>query len=39
LYKHMEFQVFPPPIVGLPPLVVLVINLTHIKRSGGKKKP
>jgi hypothetical protein len=39
LYKHVEFQVFPLLSVGLPPLVVLVINLTHIKRSGGKKKP
>jgi hypothetical protein len=39
LYKHIKFQVFPPLIVGLPPLVVLVINLKHIKRSGGKKKP
>jgi Protein of unknown function (DUF3435) len=39
LYKHMEFQVFPPLVIGLPPLVVLVINLTHIKRSSGKKKP
>ncbi|KIM92973.1 hypothetical protein OIDMADRAFT_36209 [Oidiodendron maius Zn] len=24
---------------GLPPIIILVVNLTHIKRSGGKKKP
>jgi hypothetical protein len=39
LYKNLEFQIFPPPVAGLPPIVVLVLNLTHIKRSGGKKKP
>ena len=39
LYRHIEFQLFPPPREGLPPLVVLVLNLEHIKRSGGRKKP
>jgi hypothetical protein len=39
LYRHIEFQLFPPPREGLPPLVVLVLNLKHIKRSGGRKKP
>jgi hypothetical protein len=39
LYKDIEFQVFPPPAVGQPPAVILVLNLKHIKRSGGRKKP
>jgi hypothetical protein len=39
LYEDIEFQVFPPPFKGRPPIIILVINLKHIKRSGGKKKP
>ncbi|KAG4439199.1 hypothetical protein IFR05_005320 [Cadophora sp. M221] len=39
LYEALEFQVFPPPVLGHPSLVVLVLNLTNIKRSGGKKRP
>ncbi|PVH71726.1 hypothetical protein DL98DRAFT_553525 [Cadophora sp. DSE1049] len=39
LYEDLEFQVFPPPIRGQPPIIILVLNLTNIKKSGGKKKP
>jgi hypothetical protein len=39
LYEDIEFQVFPPPVKGRPPMVILILNLKHIKRSGGKKKP
>ena len=41
LYKHTEFQLFPP----LPreeqerPHVVLKVNLKHIKRSGDESEP
>jgi hypothetical protein len=31
--------VFPPPVKGRPPIIILILNLKHIKRSGGKKKP
>jgi hypothetical protein len=37
LYKNIEFQIFPLLVPGLPLIVILVLNLTHIKRSGGKK--
>lgn len=39
LYEDIEFQVFPPLIKGRRPAVRLILNLQHIKRSGGKKKP
>ncbi|KAG0645145.1 hypothetical protein D0Z07_9226 [Hyphodiscus hymeniophilus] len=39
LYEDIEFQVFPPPVKGQPPIVILILNLKHIKRSGGKRKP
>jgi len=39
LYEDIEFQVFPPPTKGRPPIIILILNLKHIKRSGGKKKP
>ncbi|KAH6700018.1 hypothetical protein BKA61DRAFT_636753 [Leptodontidium sp. MPI-SDFR-AT-0119] len=39
LYEDIEFQVFPPLIKGRRPTVRLILNLQHIKRSGGKKKP
>ncbi|PVH68522.1 hypothetical protein DL98DRAFT_441045 [Cadophora sp. DSE1049] len=39
LYEDIEFQVFPPLIKGRRPVVRLILNLQHIKRSGGKKKP
>jgi hypothetical protein len=39
LYKDIEFQVFPPPVKGRLPIIILILNLKHIKRSGGKKKP
>ncbi|KAH8749960.1 hypothetical protein F5882DRAFT_238532, partial [Hyaloscypha sp. PMI_1271] len=39
LYEDIEFQVFPPPFKGQPPIIILVINLKYIKRSSGKKKP
>ena len=38
LYKDIEFQVFPPPFKGRLPIIILVINLKYIKRSGRKKK-
>lgn len=39
LYEDIEFQVFPPLVEGRRPAVRLILNLKHIKRSGGKKKP
>lgn len=39
LYKDIEFQVFPPPSKGLPAAIVMVLNLEHVKRSGGKEIP
>jgi len=39
LYEDIEFQVFPPLQKGRRPAIRLVLNLKHIKRSGGKKKP
>lgn len=39
LYEHIEFQVFPPPAEGLPAAIIMVLNLEHIKRSGGKEIP
>ncbi len=38
LYEDIEFQVFLPPIKGRPLIIILILNLKHIKRSGGKKK-
>jgi hypothetical protein len=38
LYKDIEFQLFTPPIKGRPPIIVMRLNLKHIKRSGGKSK-
>ncbi|KFZ13522.1 hypothetical protein V501_03678 [Pseudogymnoascus sp. VKM F-4519 (FW-2642)] len=38
LYKDIEFQVFPPSIKERPPIIVMILNLKHIKRSGGKSK-
>jgi hypothetical protein len=39
LYKDIEFQVFPSPVKGRPLVIILVLNLKYIKRSGEKKKP
>jgi hypothetical protein len=41
LYKHIEFQLFPPLLGGenQRPQVVLKVNLKHIKRSGGESEP
>ncbi|KAH7379095.1 hypothetical protein BKA64DRAFT_714270 [Cadophora sp. MPI-SDFR-AT-0126] len=39
LYEDIKFQVFPPLIKGQQPTIQLILNLQHIKRSGGKKKP
>jgi hypothetical protein len=39
LYEDIEFQVFPPPAKGLPPAIIMVLNLKNIKRSGGTQKP
>jgi hypothetical protein len=39
LYEDIQFQVFPPPVKGLPPVVIMVLNLKNIKRSGGTQKP
>jgi hypothetical protein len=38
LYKDIEFQVFPSSIKGRLPIIVMKLNLKHIKRSGGKSK-
>ncbi|CRK25088.1 hypothetical protein BN1708_014133 [Verticillium longisporum] len=35
LYKHIEFQLFPPTAEGERPRLGLVWNLEHIKRSAG----
>ncbi|KAH7363524.1 hypothetical protein B0T11DRAFT_353822, partial [Plectosphaerella cucumerina] len=35
LYKHIEFQLFPPAAEGERPRLGLVWNLEHIKRSAG----
>jgi hypothetical protein len=37
-YKDIEFQLFPPPIKGRPPIIVMRLNLKRVKRTGGKKK-
>lgn len=39
LYEHFEFQVFPPPAKGLPSVIIMILNLEHVKRSGGKEVP
>ncbi|CRK47268.1 hypothetical protein BN1723_007445, partial [Verticillium longisporum] len=35
LYKHIEFQLFPPAAEGQRPRLGLVWNLEHVKRSAG----
>jgi hypothetical protein len=37
-YKDIEFQLFPPPIKGRPPIIVMRLNLKRVKRTGGKRK-
>jgi len=39
LYKHIEFQLFPPLPEEERLHVVLKVNLKHIKRSGGESEP
>ncbi|CAK7238221.1 hypothetical protein SEUCBS140593_010447 [Sporothrix eucalyptigena] len=39
LYQHLDFQLFPPLPGEQRPRVVLKVNLTHIKRSGGASDP
>ncbi len=39
LYKHLEFELFPPLPGEHRPRVVLKVNLEHIKRSGGQSEP
>ncbi|KAK3935512.1 hypothetical protein QBC46DRAFT_367527 [Diplogelasinospora grovesii] len=38
LYEHLEFQLFPPLPGEKRPRVVLMVNLEHIKRSGGESE-
>jgi hypothetical protein len=38
LYKDIEFQVFPSLIKGRPLIIVMKLNLKHIKRSSRKSK-
>ena len=39
LYKHLEFQLFPPLAGEQRPRVALKVNLEHIKRSAGESEP
>ncbi|KAG9240227.1 hypothetical protein BJ878DRAFT_449867 [Calycina marina] len=37
-YEDIEFQLFPPPVKGRPPIVIMKLNLKHVERSSGKRK-
>ncbi|OBT81691.1 hypothetical protein VE02_10212, partial [Pseudogymnoascus sp. 03VT05] len=38
LYSDITFHLFPPTIKGKRPIIVMTLNLKHIKRSRGKSK-
>ncbi|OBT38582.1 hypothetical protein VE00_11143, partial [Pseudogymnoascus sp. WSF 3629] len=38
LYSDITFQLFPSTVKGKRPIIVMTLNLQHIKRSGGKSK-